>query len=143
MDEAGNLNHTKWECKYHVVFIPKWRRKVLYGELRRYLGEVFRALAVQKESRIEEGHVMPDHVHMMIAIPLKYAVSQVVGFIKGKSAIHLARVYGERRRNFVGQHFWARGYFVSTVGRDEAVIRAYIRNQELEDQRLEQMNLLK
>ena len=143
MDEAGNLNHTKWECKYHVVFIPKCRRKVLYGELRRYLGEVFRALAVQKESRIEEGHLMPDHVHMMIAIPPKYAVSQVVGFIKGKSAIHLARVYGERKRNFVGQHFWARGYFVSTVGRDEAVIRAYIRNQELEDRRLEQMNLLK
>ena len=143
MDEAGNLNHTKWECKYHVVFIPKCRRKVLYGELRRYLGEVFRTLAVQKESRIEEGHLMPDHVHMMIAIPPKYAVSQVVGFIKGKSAIHLARVYGERKRNFVGQHFWARGYFVSTVGGDEAVIRAYIRNQELEDQRLEQMSLLK
>ena len=143
MDEAGNLNHTKWECKYHVVFIPKGRRKLLYGELRRYLGEVFRALAVQKESWIEEGHLMPDHVHMMIAIPPKYAVSQVVGFIKGKSAIHLARVYGERKRNFVGQHFWARGYFVSTVGRDEAVIRAYIRHQEREDQRLEQMNLLK
>jgi putative transposase len=143
MDEAGNLNHTKWQCKYHVVFIPKMRRKVLYGELRRYLGEVFRSLAVQKESRIEEGHLMPDHVHMMISIPPKYAVSQVVGYIKGKSAIHLARVYGERKRNFVGQHFWARGYFVSTIGRDEAVIRAYIRNQELEDQRLEQMNLLR
>ena len=107
------------------------------------MGDVFRALAMQKESRIEEGHLMPDHVHMMITIPPKYAVSQVVGFIKGKSAIHLARVYGERKRNFVGQHFWARGYFVSTVGRDEAVIRAYIRNQELEDQRLEQMSLLK
>jgi putative transposase len=143
MDEAGNLNHTKWQCKYHVVFIPKMRRKVLYGKLRRYLGEVFRSLAVQKESRIEEGHLMPDHVHMMISIPPKYAVSQVVGYIKGKSAIHLARVYGERKRNFVGQHFWARGYFVSTIGRDEAVIRAYIRNQELEDQRLEQMNLLR
>ncbi len=143
MDDARNLNHTKWQCKYHVVFIPKMRRKVLYGELRRYLGEVFRSLALQKESWIEEGHLMPDHVHMMISIPPKYAVSQVVGYIKGKSAIHLARVYGERRRNFVGQHFWARGYFVSTVGRDEAVIRAYIRNQELEDQRLEQMTLLK
>ena len=143
MDEATNLSHTKWECKYHVVFIPKCRRKVLYGELRRYLGEVFRSLAVQKESRIEEGHLMPDHVHMMISIPPNYAVSQVVGFIKGKSAIHLATVYGERKRNFVGQHFWARGYFVSTVGGDEAVIRAYLRNQEREDQRLEQMNLLK
>ena len=83
------------------------------------LGEVFRRLAEQKESRIEEGHLMSDHVHMLIAIPPKYAVSQVIGYIKGKSAIHLARVYGERKRNFVGQHFWARGYFVSTVGRDE------------------------
>ena len=91
---------------------------------------MFRKLAEQKESRIEEGHLMPDHVHMMISIPPKYAVSQVIGFIKGKSAIHLARVYGEKKRNFVGQHFWARGYFVSTVGRDETVIREYIRNQE-------------
>ena len=123
MDEAENLNHTKWQCKYHVVFIPKCRRMVLYRQLRRYLGTVSRGLAVQKESRIEEGHLMPDHVHMMIWIPPKYAVSQVVGYIKGKSAIHLAPVYGERKRNFVGQHFWARGYFVSTVGRDEAVIR--------------------
>jgi putative transposase len=95
----------------------------------------------QKESRIEEGHLMPDHVHMMIAIPPKYAVSQVVGFIKGKSAIYVARTYGERSRNFVGQHFWARGYFVSTVGRDEEVIREYIRHQEEEDKRLEQMQL--
>jgi putative transposase len=124
-----------------VVFIPKYRRKALYGELRKHLGEVFRRLAGQKESRIEEGHLMPDHVHMMISIPPKYAVSQVVGYIKGKSAIHLARVYGERKRNFVGQHFWARGYFVSTVGRDEAAIREYIRNQEDEDRRLDQMNL--
>jgi putative transposase len=122
------------------VFIPKCRRKTLYAQLRRHLGEVFRRLSEQKESAIEEGHLMPDHVHMMISIPPKYAVSQVIGFIKGKSAIHLARVYGETRRNFVGQSFWARGYFVSTVGRDEAVIRNYIRNQE-EDNRLEQMNL--
>ena len=100
-----------------------------------------RAVAAQRESRIIEGHLLPDHVHMMIAIPPKYAVSQVVGYIKGTSAIHLARVYGERKRNFVGQHFWARGYFVSTVGRDEAVIRAYIRSQEIEDERLEQLKL--
>jgi putative transposase len=86
---------------------------------------------------------MPDHVHMMISIPPKYAVSEVIGFIKGKSAIHLARVYGERKQNFVGQHFWARGYMVSTAGRDEAVIREYIRNQEKEDQRLDQLNLWK
>ena len=141
MDENKSLSHTRWECKYHVVFIPKCRRKTLYGQLRQYLGEVFRRLAEQKGSRIEEGHLMPDHVHMMISIPPKYAVSQVIGYIKGKSAIHLARVYGERKRNFVGQHFWARGYFVSTVGRDEAVIRAYIRAQEQEDRRLDQMEM--
>ena len=141
MDEYQSLSHTQWECKYHVIFIPKYRRRALYGQLRRHLGEVFRKLAEQKESRIEEGHLMPDHVHMMIAIPPKYAVSQVVGFIKGKSAIHLARSYAERSRNFVGQHFWARGYFVSTVGRDEEVIREYIRQQEEEDKRLDQMQL--
>ena len=125
----------------HVVFIPKCRRKTLYQELRRHLGEVFRKLAEQKESAIEEGHLRPDHVHRMIAIAPKYAVSQVIGYIKGKSAIHLARVYGERKRNFVGQHFWARGFWVSTVGRDEAVIREYIRKQEEEDKRLDQLNL--
>jgi len=141
MDVVESLSHTKWECKYHVVFIPKYRRRALYEELRRHLIEVFRQLARQKESRIEEGHLLRDHVHMMISVPPKYAVSQVVGFIKGKSAIHLARVYGERKRNFVGQHFWARGYFVSTVGRDEALIREYIRNQREEDKRLDQMNL--
>ena len=141
MDDFESLSHTKWECKYHVVFIPKYRRKVLYGQLRKHLGEVFRKLAEQKQSRIEEGHMMADHVHMLIAIPPKYAVSQVIGHIKGKSAIHVARTYGERKRNFVGQHFWARGYFVSTVGRDEGVIREYIRNQEREDRRIDQLNL--
>ena len=115
--------------------------KTLYAELRKHLGEVFRRLAEQKESRIEEGHLLPDHVHMLIAIPPKYAVAQVIGFIKGKSAIHLARVYGEQKRNFTGQHFWARGYYVSTVGRDEHAIRDYILNQEEEDKRLDQMNL--
>ena len=103
--------------------------------------QVFRKLAEQKESRIEEGHLLADHVHMLIAIPPKYAVSQVVGFIKGKSAIHLARTYGERKRNYVGQHFWARGFFVSTIGRDEKSIREYIQKQEEEDKRLDQMNL--
>jgi putative transposase len=124
-----------------VVFIPKCRRRTLYEQLRKHLGEVFRKLAEHKESRIEEGHLMPDHVHMLISIPPKYAVSQVVGYIKGKSAIHLARVYAERKRNFVGQHFWARGYFVSTVGRDEATVRACIRHQEQEDQQLDALNL--
>jgi putative transposase len=141
MDDYESLSHSKWECKYHVVFIPKYRRKTLYEELRQHLGEVFRRLAMQKESRVEEGHLMPDHVHMMISIPPKYAVPQVIGYIKGKSAIHLARVYGERKRNFTGQHFWARGYFVFTVGRDETVIRGYIRKQEAEDSRLDQLNM--
>src|SRR6476659_5409969 len=134
MDENGSLSHTRWDCEYHVVFIPKYRRRTLYEQLRKHLGEVFRKLAAQKESRIEGGH-------LMLSIPPKYAVSQVVGYIKGKSAIHLARVYGERKRNFVGQHFWARGYFVSTVGRDEAVIKEYIRKQETEDARLDQLNM--
>ena len=125
------------------MFIPKCRRKTLYGQLRPHLGEVFKRLAEQKESRIEEGHLMPDHVHMLISIPPKYAVSQVIGFIKGKSAIHLARVYGERKKNFVGQHFWARGFLVSTVGRDESVVREYIRTQEEEDKRLDQLEMWK
>ncbi|MFA5632477.1 MAG: IS200/IS605 family transposase [Porticoccaceae bacterium] len=142
MRQVESLSHTRWECKYHVVFIPKYRRKALFGQLRRELGEIFHRLARQKESVIEEGHIMVDHVHMMLSIPPKYSVSQVVGFIKGKSAIQIARLYQERKRNYVGQHFWARGYFVSTVGRDEGVIRDYIRNQEKADRQFDQLNLV-
>ena len=141
MDEMESLSHTKSECKYHVVFIPKCCIKTLYGELRRHLGEVFRKLAEQKESWIEEGHLLPDHVHMMTAIPPKYAASQVIGFIKGKSAIHLARVYGGEKEELCGSAFLGRGYYVSTVGRDETMIREYIRKQEHEDKRLDQINL--
>ena len=143
MNETRTLNHSKYECKYHLVFIPKYRKKALYLELRQYLGAVFKELARQRESEVLEGHLMADHVHMMISIPPKYAVSQVVGYIKGKSAIHLARVYMGKRRNYVGQSFWARGYYVSTVGRDEAVVREYIRNQEAEEQRIDQLDLLR
>ena len=139
MDKIESLSHSKWECKYHVVFIPKCCRRALYGQLRRPLGEVFHDLARHRDSRIEEGHLMADHVHMLNSSPPKHAVAQVVGYIKGKSAIHVARVYGERKRNFAGQHLWARGYFVTTVGRDEAVVRAYIQHQEKEDQRLDQL----
>ena len=141
MTNHGSLNHTKWECKYHVVFIPKYRRKRIFGGIRKYLGDVLRRLAEQRESRIEAGHLLPDHVHIMISIPPKYSVAQVIGYIKGKSAIHIAREFGGRKRNFVGQHFWARGYFVTTVGRDEKVIREYIRRQEQEDRRQEQLRL--
>ena len=141
MKDVGSLSHTKWACKYHVVFIPKCRRKALYRGLRKHLGPVFRELAEQKECRIEEGPLCPDHVHMLVSIPPKYAVSQVVGFVKGKSAIHIARNFGGRRRNFTGEPFWARGFWVSTVGRDEATIRKYIQEQEQEGQRVDQLLL--
>jgi len=136
-----SLSHTKWECKYHIVWIPKYRKKKLFKDLRQELGQVLRELARQKESEIEEGHLLADHVHILISIPPKYAVSQVVGYIKGKSAIWVGRHYGGRKRNFSGQHFWARGYYVSTVGRDEATIREYIQRQEAEDQRQDQLRL--
>ena len=141
MTQLKSLAHTKWECKYHVIWIPKYRKKRLFGELRRELGSVLRELASHRECEILEGHLLVDHVHILITIPPKHAVSQVIGYIKGKSAIHIARTYMGRRRNFQGQNFWARGYYVSTVGIDEAVIREYIQNQEAEDQRLDQLNL--
>ena len=143
MEGHQSLKHTVWECKYHLVWIPKYRRKALYGQLRKYLGPVFKDLAVRKESSVLEGHLRPDHVHMLVSVPPKYSVSQVVGFIKGKSAIHIARTYTGRRKNFTGQHFWARGYYVSTVGVDEEVVRNYIKNQEREDKRLDQLQLFK
>lgn len=143
MEDGQSLRHTRWDCKYHVVWIPKYRRKTLYGQLRKYLGEVMRKLAIQRESMVIEGHLMTDHIHMLISIPPKYSVSQVIGYIKGKSAIHIAREYMGRRKNFTGQQFWARGYYVSTVGLDEEVIRSYIKKQEQEDQRLEQMNMFR
>ena len=143
MNNVQSLRHTVWECKYHVVWSPKYRRKRLYGEIRRYLGDVIRDLAAQKECRVEAGHLRSDHVHVLISIPPKHSVSQVVGFIKGKSAIHIARNYLGRRSNFTGQHFWARGYWVSTVGKDEEVVRNYIQNQEREDRRLDQLNIFR
>ena len=142
MNEQESLTHTKWECKYHIIFIPKCRRKVLYQGLRRELGSVFRQLTEQRESQILEGHLMLDHVHIRISIPPKYSVSQVMGYMKGKSAIHIARVYAGRRRNYVGQHFLGRGYWVSTVGKDEGVMRRYIQDQEKEDRRMDQLQLL-
>jgi putative transposase len=141
MNPAESLKHTKWECKYHVVWIPKYRKKSLYQGLRSYLGELLKDLAAQKECKILEGHLVSDHVHILISIPPKYSVSQAVGFIKGKSAIAIARNYMGRRKNFTGQSFWARGYYVSTVGKDEEAVREYIKHQEEEDRRIEQLNL--
>ncbi len=142
MNSVQSLSHSVWDCKYHIVWIPKCRRKVLYGQIRQNLGKVIRELARQRESLVLEGHLCADHVHLYVAIPPKFAVAQVVGYIKGKSAIHIARTFGGRSRNFTGEHFWARGYFASTVGRDEEVIRNYIRSQEREDSRVEQLKLL-
>ncbi len=141
MRKSGTLTHTTWECKYHVVFIPKCRTKVLYGTLRKHLGAVFKDLAQQRESEIEEGHLRPDHVHMLLSVPPKYSVSEVVGFIKGKSAIYVALNFMSHRKNYGGQNFWARGYYVSTVGRDEKTIREYIQDQE--DRKLEQGDLFR
>ena len=141
MNDMASLCHSVWECKYHIVWIPKYRRRVLYGRIRERLGEVFHELARQKECKIHEGHLLADHVHVLMSIPPKYAVAQVVGFLKGKSAIHIARAFGGRKRNFTGEHFWARGYFANTVGRDEQVIREYIRKQEDDDRRSDQLNM--
>ena len=143
MNDTESLKHTRWECKYHIVFIPKRRKKMIYVQLRKELGAVFRELVQHWEGKVEEGHLMGDHVHMLVSIPPKYSVSQVVGYIKGKSAIHIARTYMGRRQNFVGQHFWARGYYVSTVGRDETTIREYIRKQEEADERADQLEMFK
>jgi len=143
MDDYRSLAHTKWKCQYHVVFIPKYRRKVLYGKLRKELGNVFHELARHKESTIEKGVCCPDHVHMLIWIPPKFAVSSVIGYVKGKSAIHVARHFLGKSRNYTGQSLWARGFFVSTVGIDEETIREYIGQQEEEDKRLDQLDFFR
>ena len=143
MSNIKSLTHSVWECKYHIIWVPKYRRRSLYANLRRYMGNIFHELASQRESKIVEGHICTDHVHMLVMIPPKYSVAQVVGYIKGKSAIALARNYIGRSRDFTGQNFWARGYYVSTVGLDEEVIKRYIREQEEEDKRLDQLGLFK
>jgi putative transposase len=125
-----SLGHSKWVCKYHVIFVPKFRKKSLYGNIRKFLGPIFHELAMQRGSKIIEGHMVVDHVHMMISIPPKYPVSEVIGYIKGKSAIAVARQFSGRKRNFNGERFWARGYAVSTIGFEAEKIQAYIKNQE-------------
>jgi putative transposase len=128
-----SLSHSKWDCKYHVVFVPKYRRKVMFGEIRKFLGPIFHELARQKECRIVEGHLMPDHVHMCIEILPKHSVASVIGFLKGKSASAIARQFGGKQRNFAGEHFWARGYAVSTVGFELEAVKRYIREQDIAD----------
>ena len=138
MPDYKSLNHSTWECKYHIVWIPKYRRKKLYESIRKDIAQEIKRLAECRECKVLEGHMMIDHIHMLIEIPPKYSVAQVMGYIKGKSAIYIARRYGEREKYFSGQNFWARGYFVSTVGRNEEMIRKYIQNQEAEDRKLDQ-----
>lgn len=135
-----SLSHSKWDCKYHLVFIPKFRKKVLYGKIRKFLGPVFRELARQRECEILEGHMVQDHVHMLLRIPPKYSVAQIVGYIKGKSAISVARQFSGKKRNFEGERFWARGYAVSTVGFNESETKEYIKNQEQLDGRGDREN---
>ncbi len=125
-----SLSHSRWDCKYHIVFVPKCRKRLLYGKIRTYLGPKFHELASQRECKILEGHMVQDHVHMMIAIPPKHSIASVVGYLKGKSAIAVARQFGGRKRNFNGEKLWARGYAVSTVGFNEQQIRHYVRNQQ-------------
>ena len=139
--ELLTLNHSTWVCNYHVVWIPKYRKKRIFKGIRTDLGIVLHKLAAQKESRILEGHLLADHVHMLISIPPKYSVSSVIGYIKGKSALYIARRYNGIKRNFFGEIFWARGFYVSTVGLDEEMVRNYIKNQEVEDKRIEQLSL--
>lgn len=139
-NEFERLSHSVWDCKFHIVFIPKYRQKRIYGEIKRDLRELFHKLCHQKECRIITCFLMKDHVHMLIKIPPKYSVSHVVGFLKGKTALYAAQRFG-RRRKYRGYHFWARGYFVSTVGLNEEVVRQYIENQEKQDKKIDQLNL--
>ena len=141
MREWQSQSHVRWYCKYHVVFVPKYRKRSLYGTLRRNIGKVLRELCRQHGVELVEGHAMADHVHLCLNIAPKFSVANTVGFLKGKSAIRIHREYLKRKRQFTGFHFWARGYCVSTIGLEEQVIREYIRNQEAEEQRQESLGL--
>ena len=140
MHEWQSLSHVRWECKYHVVIIPKYRRRVLYGRLRRRIGLILRELCRQRGLELWEGHAMPDHVHLCLSIPPKYSVAYTIGFLKGKSAVRIPREL-LRERRMTGLHFWATGYCVSTVGLDEARVRQYIREQDQRDRRQGELNL--
>jgi putative transposase len=134
MHEWQSLSHVRWECKYHAVIIPKYRRKVFYGRLRRRIGVILRELCRQRGIELLEGHAMPDHVHLCLSIPPKYSVANTIGFLKGKSAVRIHRELLHERR-MTGLHFWAAGYWVSTVGLDETRVRQYIREQDEQDRR--------
>jgi putative transposase len=138
MHDWESLSHVRWDCKYHVVFVPKYRQKKLYGKFRKKVGEIFRHLCRQRGVELMEGHLKPDHVHMCLKIPPKYSVAHAIGFLKGKSAVRIHREILDNKR-VTGLHFWATGYCVSTVGLDEETIKKYIREQE--DNEKKQLNL--
>lgn len=140
MPEWQSLSHVKWECKYHVVFVPKYRKKVLFGRIRGEIGKIVRQLCRQKEVELIEGHAMPDHVHVLLSVPPKYSIAMLVGYLKGKSAIHIHRKLQGVKTGFTGKHFWSRGYCVSTVGLDEDTIREYVKNQEELDRKQEELD---
>ena len=141
MREWQSLSHVRWYCRYHIVFVPKYRKRAIFGPLRKGIGGILRQLCEQEGVELVEGHALPDHVHLCLSIPPKYSVANTVGFLKGKSAIRIHREFMGRERNHAGYHFWARGYCVSTVGLDEETVRAYIRKQEDEEKRQEQLTL--
>ena len=140
MREWQSQAHVRWHCKYHVVIVPKYRRRVFYGGLRREIGQILRDLCRERGVDLIEGHAMPDHVHLVLSIPPKFAVAHTVGFLKGKSAIRIHRQLLGRKRNFTGMHFWARGYCVSTVGLDEQATREYVRGQHEREKREDQLH---
>jgi len=141
MRDWQSQSHVRWYCRYHIVFVPKYRKRSIYGRLRKDIGAILRELCKQKECEVVEGHAMANHIHMLISIPPKLPVASLVGYLKGKSAIRIHREYLGRERNFTGFHFWARGYCVSTVGLEEETVRKYIRDQENEERRQEQLAL--
>jgi putative transposase len=140
MHDWESQAHVKWDCKYHLVFVPKYRRKAIYGSLRQKIGRILRELCDQLGVELLEGHALADHVHLCVSIPPKYSVAHTVGFLKGKRAVKIHReLLGERR--MTGLHFWARGYCVSTIGYDEVAVRRYVREQEANDGGQERLDL--
>ena len=132
-NDDSSLSHTRWNCKYHIVFIPKYRRKEIYGKIRIDIGQILRQLCVYKDVEIIEAHAMSDHIHMMIRIPPKISVSSFMGYLKGKSSLMIFERHANLKYKYGNRNFWAKGYFVSTVGLNDEVVKEYIRNQEKED----------
>ena len=140
--DTDSLAHTKWNCKYHVVFAPKFRRKVIYGKIKEDIGKMLRKLCEYKEVEILEAEACPDHIHMLITIPPKYSVSQIMGYLKGKSSLMIYEKYANLKYKYGNRHFWCRGYYVDTVGKNKKAIAEYIRNQLKEDYEADQMSLI-